>query len=143
MKRILQNTFLAVGIITIIPFVVTLGSTASIGAAIWISLFFIFCAAFPTYLAVLIYYFVKRKIENKVYAMICGALLPLSIYHLCMLLLIVIGFDKPWSTFVQTVAHEYTDEYGLPNILAILLTIAIPIADLLIDKIARDLKDYK
>ncbi|ACU62497.1 hypothetical protein [Chitinophaga pinensis] len=144
MKRILQNTFLAVGLVMILPFVITLGSSSSLVAAIVISLFFLFCAVFPTYLCVLIYYYVKRKIAtNKVYTAIIGTLLLLFIYHICLLLFFIIIWRGPWSDFLSTVMLEYTDEHGILNILAILLAIAVPVADLLIDKIEKDLKEYK
>lgn len=144
MKRILQNTFLAVALIMVIPFVITLGSSSSLGAAIAVSLMFLFCAAFPTFLAVLLYYFIKKKITtNKVYTAVLGTLVLLCIYHLGFLLLIVITSHKSWSEFVSTAIYQYTDENIILNILAILLAVAVPVADLLIDKIARDLKDYK
>ena len=156
MKRTLLNTFLAIGLtMALLIFValfsaaaagpgsVTTGGGAGAGVVVVVFLLIIICAPFPTYLAVLLYQFkIKRKFShNNVYAVLSGIAILLLLYHFFLVLFIAVA-ESP-SGLVQKVLFEYTREYAVPNLLAIPISICIPLADLLIDKIKRDLRDYK
>ena len=143
MRRILQNTFLAVALLMLPLLVVVLSAGATSGAAIVALLICLVCAPFPTYVAVVIYqYVIKKKLpNNKIYALVAGILLLLFIYHLGLLL--YIAMLRPWSDILPTMSLEYTDEFGVPNVIGVFLAVAIPVADILIDKIALDMEKYK
>lgn len=144
MRKTLLQTFLAMVITTLLLIIVVIlpviqGAGMLIGAL----LLFFFCAPFPTYLAVLVYNFVTKNTfpNKKVYASLFSVLLLLFLYHLCLVLYIAITFEEFWFDFINTVIDQYTDEFAVPTILAILLIISIPLADILIEKIKRDLKN--
>lgn len=155
MKRNLLNTFLAIGLTMALlifialfsaasagPGSVTTGEEAGAGVVIAVFLLVIICAPVPTYLAVLLYQFkIKPKFpHNKVYAVLSGIAISLLLYHFFLVLFIAVT-ESP-SALVQKVLFEYTREYAVPNLLATPISICIPLADLLIDKIKRDLRDY-
>lgn len=139
MRKILIRTFVSVVVASAMLMTVLLPVNG--GLAILFPLLLLFCAPFPTYVAVIIYDAATKKVfpENKVYAALSGVLFLLFIYHLGLLVGITIVFDKPWHYFI----HEYAGEFATTNFPAIALAVSIPLADILIRKIELDLKVYK
>jgi hypothetical protein len=143
MRKALLHTFVAMVITTLLLIIaVLLPANQGTGLLVGALVLFIFCAPFPTYLAVLFYSFVTKKIfpNKKLYAFLVSVLLPLFLYHLCLVLFVAIIFEGPWSDFINRLIYNYTDEFAAPTVLAVLLMISIPLADMLIEKVKRDLK---
>jgi len=142
MRKNLAHTFLTVFLILLVFIIILLCATSEPGGTVLLLGLFFSCAPFPTYLAVLVYHFITKKIfpNNKVYAVLFSPLILLFIYHLCLVLYFAITFSKPWPGFMDNMIHEYTEEYTVLNISAVLLAIFIPLADILIEKIKLDLK---
>jgi hypothetical protein len=140
MKKILLNTFLAVLFPCLISAIAVVGGNP--GAAIVVLFLLIVCTAFPTYLVVIIYHYLKRKVlsDNKVYAVIFGALILFSICQICIVLYLVISAGEFRSdSIVDGVIRGYKD-FGVFNICVALLAIAVPLADILGDWITLELK---
>ncbi|PWV49135.1 hypothetical protein [Chitinophaga sp. S165] len=141
MRKIVLHTFVAVLLASSVIAFCLLSSTG--GAAIFVLLLLLLCAPFPTFLTVLIYNFLKRKIlpNNRVFTVILSTLLLLAIYHICVVLFIIIFDSGVRSTTIDTMTDEYTNEYLVINIIATLLIICIPIAEIVIEKVKRDMKE--
>jgi preprotein translocase subunit SecE len=139
MRKILIRTFMCVlaasGILTFLLL------PAAGGMALLFPIILFFCAPFPTFIAILIYDAITKKVfpGHKVYAALFGVFSLLLIYHLGLLLVILVMVNHPWQYFIS----EYTDEFASFNVPVIIISIFIPIADFLIRKIERDLKEYK
>lgn len=139
MRKILYHTFVSVIITSIVLTLLYL--PASLGLILMPFLLILFCAPFPAFLAVLIYEFANRKLfpNDKVYAVLFGVLLLLFIYHLFLAVFIVTGYNKPWSSLINTISDGYFSEFAIANVSAIVLAISVPLADILIKKVQRDL----
>lgn len=146
MRKALLHTFLAMVITAaIIILIVLLTAGQGTGILIVALFMFIFCGPFPTYLAVLFYIFgAKKKFPNNMFhASLYFALLLLFLYHFFFVLFAVVINEEPWSYLTNRLIIDYKDEFAVPTILTVLVIISIPLADLLIEKIKRDLKDFK
>ncbi len=145
MRKIVVHTFVTVFLFMLLLVLYLLLGLPNGGAAVLALLYALFCAPFPTYLAVLIYRSAKKKIipGNKIVSILSSTLLLLIIYHIGLILFILMGHSESWTIFINTMINEYTGEYGTVNIPAILLIIAIPLAELLITKVERDMKEER
>lgn len=141
MRNIIIHTLVAVLLVSSLIAFCLLFTTG--GAAIFILLMLLFCAPFPTYIAVLLYHFFKRKIlpDKRVFSVILSTLLLLFIYHICLLPFVVMESGTKGAISINTMIHEYADEFALVTIIAILQIICIPIAEIVIEKVKRDMKE--
>jgi hypothetical protein len=142
MKKILLNTFLLVLFPCLISAIAIVAGGKEPGTALVFLILLILCIPFPAYLVVLIYHFLKRKIlpNNKVYAVIFGALILFSICQICIVLYLVISAGEFRSdSIVHSVISGYKD-FGVFNICLALLAIAVPLTDILADWIDLELK---
>jgi hypothetical protein len=135
MRKALIHTFFAVFLASLVLIIVPP-----------LILLFYVCAPFPTYLAVLIYQFVKQKKfpNNKVYAFLFGGLLLFIICQLGFILYMFIGsipFRSPYV--ISDIIDEYKGDVAEVSIFGGLIAIFVPLADILIEKIKRDIAEEK
>lgn len=143
MRNALLQTLVSVLLASLVLFIILLPGMT--GLAVLAPILLLFCAPFPTYVAVLIHQLVTKRIfpGNKVYTVLSGIAMLLVIYHFGLIIYIVIVRDEPLYELTDIMMYEYTREFLLPNICAGSLAISVPLAEIVIDKIKSDLKKYQ
>lgn len=131
MRRLLIHTFLAVLIPVGLLFFLLLPQIG--GMAVLVALIMLFVAPFPTYITILLYRWMQKKLlpNHHIYSSLLAILTLLVIYHLGVLCFFYMSEKQPLTVF----AREYF--YNLP---ACLIVISIPIAEWVMLKVERDLK---
>lgn len=131
MKKILIHTFVSVLITVGVLFFLFLPQAG--GVAVLMALLTLFAAPFPTYIAILVYRSLQKKLfpHNKLLSSFAAILILLVIYHICFLGYVFFSDEHSLHTFRK----EYAS-----TIPAYLLAISIPVAELIIAKVERDMK---
>lgn len=134
MKKILIHTLVTV-LLTILVFL--LFFLPQIGVfAVLIALLTLFCAPFPTFIGILLYGAMQKRIfpQNKIISSIAAVLILLVIYHVCLLSYLYFASEHTRDTFTKAYSSD---------IPAYLLAIAIPIAEIVIRKVKPDLQQLQ